>query len=387
MRIDALAAPLRARNATSELIDRDEVWRAKRAALEIIYRQPLTAARRAAFERFRVREGQPLDDWAAWCALAEIHGPDWRGWPEPLRDAALGRGGGRAGPAAGRPSSTPGCSGWPTSSWPRRRRRRAAAGMRIGDHPATSRSARTRAAPTPGPAGRAGPGVSVGAPPDEFNQRGQDWASRPGIPQRLAAAGYAPLAGLIARAPAARRRPAGRSRDGAVPAVVGARRDDRPTRAPTCGTTTEAMVGVLAGEAARAGGAGHRRGPRHGEPWVRDYLAARGVLGTSMLWFERDPDGTPLPPGQWRRDCLATVGTHDVPPVAAFVTGEQVELRARLGLLPARPEAERATRRRVAAGLAGRPGPARGCRRWRPARPGGVHRGALRATWPAPRPR
>ena len=29
--------------------------------------------RRAAFERFCIHEGQPLDDWAAWCALAEIH--------------------------------------------------------------------------------------------------------------------------------------------------------------------------------------------------------------------------------------------------------------------------------------------------------------------------
>jgi 4-alpha-glucanotransferase len=66
---------------------------------------------------------------------------------------------------------------------------------------------------------------------------------------------------------------------------------------------------------------------------MRDYLAARRVLGTSMLWFERRADGTPLPPRRWRRDCLATVGTHDVPPAAAFLTGEHVALRSRLGLL------------------------------------------------------
>jgi len=36
------------------------------------------------------------------------------------------------------------------------------------------------------------------------------------------------------------------------------------------------------------------------------------------------------------------VGTHDVPPVAAFVTGEQVELRSRLGLLTRSYQAERA---------------------------------------------
>jgi 4-alpha-glucanotransferase len=63
------------------------------------------------------------------------------------------------------------------------------------------------------------------------------------------------------------------------------------------------------------------------------------VLGTSMLWFERHPDGTPLDPDEWRRGCLATVGTHDMPPAAAFLTGDQVTIRAGLGLLT-RPEAE-----------------------------------------------
>ena len=84
VRIDSLAAPLRARNATSELLNRDEVWQAKRSALQIIYRQPMTAQRRAEFDDYRRREGQSLQDWGLWCALAEIHGPDWRAWPEPL---------------------------------------------------------------------------------------------------------------------------------------------------------------------------------------------------------------------------------------------------------------------------------------------------------------
>src|SRR5262245_46677174 len=84
--IAALAAPLRARNATSALIDRDAVWTAKRAALDIVHAWPLSPARRAAFRRFTVREGQALEDWATWCALAEIHGPDWRAWPAGLRE-------------------------------------------------------------------------------------------------------------------------------------------------------------------------------------------------------------------------------------------------------------------------------------------------------------
>ena len=86
------------------------------------------------------------------------------------------------------------------------------------------------------------------------------------------------------------------------------------------------------------------------EPWLRDFLADRRVLGTSMLWFERHPDGTPRRPGEWRRGCLAMVGTHDMPPAAAFLTGEQVTIRAGLGLLT-EPEAdERAAARRDVGG-------------------------------------
>ncbi len=99
---------------------------------------------------------------------------------------------------------------------------------------------------------------------------------------------------------------------------------------------------MLTGEAARAGAVAIGEDLGTVEDWMRDYLAARRVLGTSMLWFERRADGTPLPPGPWRRDCLATVGTHDVPPAAAFVTGEHVALRADLGLLTGEPDAEQA---------------------------------------------
>ena len=69
------------------------------------------------------------------------------------------------------------------------------------------------------------------------------------------------------------------------------------------------------------------------EPWTRDYLRQRGILGTSVLWFEKDPAGEPLPPAQWREMCLATVTTHDLPPTAGYLVGEHIDLRQRLGLL------------------------------------------------------
>ena len=68
------------------------------------------------------------------------------------------------------------------------------------------------------------------------------------------------------------------------------------------------------------------------EPWVRDYLSARGILGTSVLWFEYEDDGF-KPPEHYREALLATVNTHDLPPTAGYLAGEHVDLRARLGLL------------------------------------------------------
>jgi len=90
-RIDALAAPLRARNITGDLIDRDAVWAAKREALEIIHRVTPTGTRRAEYQRYRQREGRDLEDWATWCVLADRHGPDWRSWPAADRDPETAR--------------------------------------------------------------------------------------------------------------------------------------------------------------------------------------------------------------------------------------------------------------------------------------------------------
>ena len=333
-RIEALAAPLRARGATSDLIDRDAVWLAKRAALEIIYRQPLTDQRRARFERFRAREGQALVDWSLWCALAEIHGPDWRGFGE-LRDVRLAAG------AAGRFGASADFHAW--LQWLADDQLAAAqdaargAGMGIGVIRDLAVGSHPGGADAWSGQDVLVPGISVGAPPDEFNQRGQDWTQPPWHPRRLAEQGYAPLAGLIG----AGLRHAGGLR---VDHVMGLLRlwwvpaGMSPDQGTYVRYDHEAMVGVLAGQASRAGALAIGEDLGTVEPWIRAHLASRGVLGTSILWFERDADGLPLPPGRWRGDCLATVGTHDVPPAAAFITGEQVALRARLGLLT-RPEA------------------------------------------------
>jgi 4-alpha-glucanotransferase len=332
VRIDSLAAPLRARNATSELLDRDEVWRAKRTALQIIYRQPMTAQRRAEFDAYRRREGRPLEDWSLWCALAEIHGPDWRAWPEPLRTVSSAEVAAERARLSGQALFHAWLQWLADSQLAVAQDAARVAGMGIGIirdlavgcHPGGADAWAWQDVMVSG--------VSVGAPPDEFNQRGQEWNQPPWHPLRLAGEEYEPLADLMHSA----LQHAGGLR---VDHVMGLFRlwwvpaGMSPDQGTYVRYDHQAMVGVLAGQAIAAGALAIGEDLGTVDPWIREYLADRGVLGTAMLWFERDPDGAPLPPGKWRRNCLAMVGTHDVPPIAAFVTGEQVELRSRLGLL------------------------------------------------------
>ena len=75
------------------------------------------------------------------------------------------------------------------------------------------------------------------------------------------------------------------------------------------------------------------------EPWIREYLTERGILGTSILWFEHDRSGLPLAPERYREMCFASVTVHDLPPTAGMWQGEHVRIRDDLKLL-VRPVAD-----------------------------------------------
>jgi len=97
----------------------------------------------------------------------------------------------------------------------------------------------------------------------------------------------------------------------------------------------EAMIGILALEAYRSGAVVVGEDLGVVQPSARAYLRERGILGTSILWFEFElsGDGRPLRPEWWREYCLASVTTHDLPPIAGYLAGDHVRLRHSLGLL------------------------------------------------------
>ncbi|WP_030858056.1 4-alpha-glucanotransferase [Streptomyces sp. NRRL S-37] len=325
------------------LIDRDAVWEAKREALELVHRVPLGPGRRAAYDDFRAGQGQALQDHATWCALAEVHGADWHRWPAALRDPRS-PGTARARQELADRVDFHSRLVWLTDAQLTAAQRAAReAGMPVGIVHDLAVGVHPGGADAWAQQEYFAAGMSVGAPPDAFNARGQDWGLPPWRPDRLAASGYAPfralLRGLFRYAGALR-----------IDHVMGLFRlwwvpEGHP---PTEGTyvryDAEAMLAVLVLEASRAGAVVIGEDLGTVEPGVREALRERGVYGTSVLWFERDWDGDrrPLPPDDWRADCLATATTHDLPPTAARLSGEHVELRDSLGLLTRPPAEERA---------------------------------------------
>ena len=296
------------------------------------------ASRRAELDAFLARDRRAIGDWATWCAIAEVHGPDWRSWPAALADPGSAEVAELRRTLADRVEFHAWLQWLAAEQLAAAQRAARRAGMSIGVITDLAVGAHPGGADAWARQDVIVPGISVGAPPDEFNQRGQNWTLPPWHPGRLAAQAGRPLAELIA----ASTRHAGGLR---VDHVMGlARLWWIPAgMSPDLGTYVrydhELMGGVLAAEVARADALAIGEDLGTVEPWLRKFLAERRVLGTSMLWFERRADGTPRRPGGWRRGCLATVGTHDMPPAAAFLTGEQVTIRAKLGLLT-QPEAE-----------------------------------------------
>ena len=333
-----------ARAKKSTLIDRDSVWKIKRAALRAVYRVKRSAGRDLAYAAYREREGRNLDDFAIWCALAEKYGSDWHFWPEELRHP------GSAAVAAFAAKRADAVDFHRWLQWQLDDQLTAAqatavqAGMALGVMHDLAVGVDPNGADAWALQDTLALGVSVGAPPDEYNQLGQDWSQPPWRPDRLVEQGYEPFRALVN----ALLRHAGGIR---IDHIIGLFRlwwipkGADPREGTYVRYDHEALIGIVALEAYRSGAVVVGEDLGTVEPWVRDYLAERGLLGTSILWFELDrageggPAGAPLPPRKWREYSLSSVTTHDLPPTAGYLAGEHVRIRQELGLLT-RPAAD-----------------------------------------------
>lgn len=338
--IETAAQPLRALNKVDALLDRDAVWAAKRAALAVIAEVPRTAERQRAFDRFREREGEGLLDFATWSAMVDVLGGDAAQWADDLRhpgDPAVRR---------FRENHRAEVAFHEWLQWILDEQLTAAqaaavdAGMAIGLIHDLAVGVHPDGADAWALQDVLARGVSVGAPPDMYNQLGQDWAQPPWRPDALAEAAFAPYRDMLRTV----LRHAGGLR---IDHVLGLFRlwwvpAGLP---PSAGTfvrfDADAMLGVLCLEAHRSGALiiGEDLGTVPAE--VVGMLADRGILGTSILWFERWADGSIRQPSDWRREVLASVTVHDLPPTSGYLRNEHVRIRADLGLLTHPVEEER----------------------------------------------
>ncbi|WDO05349.1 4-alpha-glucanotransferase [Streptomyces murinus] len=323
------------------LIDRDAVWELKRAALQLLHRIPPTPERLCSYRDFTAREGRTLTDFATARAFAEAHGPDWRTWPAELRHPASPAVAEERQRLAGEVEFHRWLAWLVDGRLADVQTAAEDAGMAIGVVHDLAVGVHPGGAEAWALQDCLATGVAAGAPPDAFSAQGQNWQIPPWRPDALARTGYAPYAALLRRV----FRHAGAVRldhvmglfrlwwipEGSAVAEGTYVRYDR-----------EAMLGVLALEALRAGVSVIGEDLGTVESGVRDELAARGVLGTSVLWLTRetapfgaeDPGGAIVPAHRWRRQCLATLTTHDLPSTASWLSGDHVEPRHRHGLLP-----------------------------------------------------
>lgn len=328
--VQELAEELRSLNTSSDIIERNPIYDAKLQVLRELFTLRNSQERDDAFRSYMEREGQGLRDFAGWCARREL---------EQLHSRSA---------HAVRPSEEEltGFHMWLQflcdEQLATAQRRATEAGMSIGVMADLAVGVHPGGADSENLAPWLAPDASVGAPPDPYNQHGQDWSQPPWHPRKLAEAGYLPWRDLLATV----LRNSGGIR---VDHILGLFRLFLMPRMqhPSTGTYVrfdhEALVGVLALEAERAGAVVIGEDLGTFEPWVQDVLAERGVMGTSILWFESSPtvDG-PRQQDEYRRLALSSVTTHDLPPTAGYLAAEHIALRERLGILTTDAEEEKA---------------------------------------------
>ncbi len=173
-------------------------------------------------------------------------------------------------------------------------------------------------------------GLSIGAPPDMLNAFGQNWGLSAMSPRALRQGGYASFIELLRR----NMRHVGGVR---LDHVLGLQRlwlvpdGGSPTQGAYLRYPFDDLCRLVALESWR-----HRAiviGEDLGTvpDGFRAQLAARGILGTDVMWYVRE-HGLYTDPQRWPATAVAMASTHDLPTVAGWWLGRDLEWRSELKL-------------------------------------------------------
>ncbi|MDD3650866.1 malto-oligosyltrehalose synthase [Immundisolibacter sp.] len=308
--------------------------------------------RAAAFERFRAAGGEALQRHALFEALqAHLHGADpavwgWPAWPAEYHDpngAAVRR-------FAAEQADT--VAFYAYLQWLADEQLTAAGahsaqrGLGVGLYQDLAVGVNPGGADTWGRAALYAAGAHIGAPPDTFNLRGQDWGLAPPLPSALREQAYAPFIAALR----AVMRPCGVLR---IDHVMGLMRlwwvpaGMDPADGAYVAYPFRDLLGILALESQRNQCLVVGEDLGTVPDALRAALAAAGVLGCRLLLFEHDADGRFKPPADYPAQALVAVGTHDLPTLRGYWLGRDLRLREELGLFPSPTAREQAVAERA----------------------------------------
>jgi 4-alpha-glucanotransferase len=177
------------------------------------------------------------------------------------------------------------------------------------------------------------PGCRVGSPPDDFSPKGQDWAFPPLHPARQGESGYHHFIESIRK----------NSRHGGALRIDHVMRFFRLYWIPDCVDAAHGayvryqaadLIRILALESVRQRFVVIGEDLGTVEPEVRETLDQFGILSYRLLYFEKDAHGEFRKPAEYPERTLVSATTHDLPTLAGFWLGEDIDARRRAGVLP-----------------------------------------------------
>jgi len=184
-------------------------------------------------------------------------------------------------------------------------------------------------------------GVAIGAPPDLFNPRGQDWGLTGFSPRALEDGGFV---AFIATLRAVLRHTGGLRMDHAMGLsrlwLVPEGADPADGAYLTYPLTD--LLRLLALESARHSAIVVGEDLGTVPSGFRETLGQNGVHGIRVLWFERGDNNSFAPAAAWDPTALAVTTTHDLPTVAGWWRGTDIATRSECGRLGAGITAEHA---------------------------------------------
>ena len=318
--LSATAARARALNRDRS-INRDEIFTLKMGVLERIW-EIVRRRELPELDAFVAEQGPALQEFGVFCALAERFQSGWRAWPAEFQhpSSAAVRDVARLRPMADRIRFHQ----WLQLQIDRQLVRASRAMPVMQDLPIGFDADGADAWAFQDVLAR---GISVGAPPDEFNTKGQNWGLPPFVPRRLRQAGYRPFIETIRACV----RHAGGLR---IDHVMGLFRlfwipdGMEPRHGGYVRSDAEDLLAIVALESRRARAVIVGEDLGTVEDDVRARLHARHMLSYRLLWFEKKP------PATYPKQALAAVTTHDLPTIAGLWTGSDLQAQETIGMSP-----------------------------------------------------